>query len=204
MRNRLELPQHLVDTGCITKGIEVGSFEGTYSKYILENWTGHLFLVDVWRKLDEEEYIDGSNQIDAKTTIGKVFDNLSGLEDRSTIIRTTSQRASHMFNNNFFDFVYIDANHKFEYVFDDMILWYPKLRPGGIMAGHDFIADYDIRKADENGDTHVWLDNNGKSEYAGMFGVNKAVDDFCKIKNIKYETTTDEYLKTWYFQKDKE
>lgn len=201
MKNRYELPQYLIDNNCINTGIEIGSFEGTYSKYILENWPGHLYLVDVWRKLDYTEYTDGSNKPNAKKIINNVFDNLSGFEDRSTIIRTTSEQAVSIFRDNFFDFIYIDANHKYKYVIIDLILWYPKLRPGGIMAGHDFIADYSLEKCDINGDTHVWLDNNGVSEYAGMFGVNKAVDDFCSLRKIKYETTTDEYLKTWFFQK---
>lgn len=201
MKNRYELPKYLIDMGCINTGVEIGSFEGTYSKYILENWPGHLYLVDVWRKLDDAEYTDKSNQIDPKKTIAKVFDNLVGFENRSTIIRDFSEKASFIFRDNYFDFIYIDANHKYKYVISDLIHWYPKLRSGGIMAGHDFIADYSPDKCDVNGDTHVWLNNNGVFEYAGMFGVNKAVEDFCNFRNIKFETTTDEYLKTWFFQK---
>ena len=111
-------------------------------------------------------------------------------------------QASYIFQDNFFDFIYVDANHKYKSVISDLIVWYPKLKRGGIMSGHDYVADYSPEKCDINGDTHVWLNNNGKSEYAGMFGVNKAVEDFCNFRKIKYETTTDEYLKTWFFKKE--
>lgn len=205
MKNRNELPQYLIDNYCINNGIEIGSFEGQYSKYILEHWPGHLYLVDVWTHLDETEYIDLSNKLDSKNIICSVFDNVSGFEDRSTLIRTTSERASTLFLDNFFDFIYIDANHRYKYVMQDLIHWYPKLKVGGIMAGHDFISDYSLDKCNEDGDTHVWLKGLTDSEYkyAGLFGVNKAIQDFCNIKQIKFELTEDEYLKTWYFKKEK-
>jgi hypothetical protein len=40
-------------------GVEVGTFKGEYSKYILNIWDGTLYMVDVWRPLDN--YIDSNN-----------------------------------------------------------------------------------------------------------------------------------------------
>jgi len=82
--------------------------------------------------------------------------------------------------------------------------WYPKLKKGGIFAGHDWIADYNEELADENGDIHVWTYDNNNSEnttYVGLFGVNKAVKEFCNFLNREFETTTEEYFQTWYFKK---
>ena len=43
------------------KGVEVGSFEGTYANQILKEWSGKLYLVDVWRQLDIKDYEDSSS-----------------------------------------------------------------------------------------------------------------------------------------------
>jgi len=202
MKTRDDFPFFLTNNNCKI-GIEIGSYRGNYAKYLLDNWKGYLYLVDVWKKMDLIEYTDMSNQENPKEIIGDVFDNLSGYEDRTTLIRGSSNNTDHLFPDEFFDFIYIDANHKYKYVLHDMKKWYPKLKTGGIFAGHDFIADYDINKADENGDVHVWLHNINtpeKIEYSGMFGVNKAVQDFCTAINKDFQVT-DEYLATWYFKK---
>lgn len=40
------------------------------------------------------------------------------------------------------DFAYIDAQHHFEAIREDIELWYPKIRRGGILSGHDFLDGY--------------------------------------------------------------
>ena len=42
------------------------------------------------------------------------------------------------FADNSLDFVYIDANHQDPYVTQDITAWQGKVRPGGILAGHDY------------------------------------------------------------------
>ena len=42
------------------------------------------------------------------------------------------------FEDESLDFVYIDGFHEFDYVMSDLIFWTPKVRPGGIVAGHDY------------------------------------------------------------------
>jgi hypothetical protein len=49
-----------------------------------------------------------------------------------------SAEAATMFENGSLDFVYLDADHCFESVWQDLSVWYPKVRIGGILAGHDF------------------------------------------------------------------
>lgn len=44
------------------KGVEVGTFKGEFSRQIVNNWNGTLYMVDVWRPLGEE-YIDASNHL---------------------------------------------------------------------------------------------------------------------------------------------
>lgn len=203
MKNRYEFAKYLTENN-YKIGIEIGTYKAIYSKYLLENWEGYLYLVDVWRNLPSDEYVDMNNQENPKQIIGEAFDNLIGYENRTTLIRGSSNNTYHLFPDEFFDFIYIDANHKYKYVIHDMKKWYPKLKKGGTFAGHDWIADYDIEKADSDGNIHVWMftsEDKTKTEYAGMFGVNKAVMDFCNHYNINFNITTEEYFATWYFKK---
>lgn len=49
-----------------------------------------------------------------------------------------SLMASKCFPDNYFDFFFIDADHTYNFIKQDIDLWWPKLSPGGIMCGHDF------------------------------------------------------------------
>jgi len=174
-------------------GIEVGTFEGDFSRTILSTWNGTLYSLDIWKTLDNEEYVDTSNNITPFDTLGKTIINIEGFEDRSVLIRTSSENGSKIFPNEYFDFVYIDANHKYSYVKQDIELWYPKIKHGGMISGHDYINDYKPDQTVNGYDTNVWIDNN----FCGLFGVNPAVDEFVKKYNLDLNITS-EYFGTWY------
>ncbi len=55
-----------------------------------------------------------------------------------TIVRKTSMSALKDFADNSLDFVYIDGNHDFVNFTNDLHFWLKKIRPGGIMSGHDY------------------------------------------------------------------
>ena len=59
-----------------------------------------------------------------------------------TLIRKSSLDAASDFEDGSLDFVYIDANHAFEYVVADIAAWTPKVRDGGVVSGHDYIHRY--------------------------------------------------------------
>ena len=55
-----------------------------------------------------------------------------------TFLRKTSMDAVKLIDDESLDFVYIDGNHKFDFVMEDIIHWSRKVRSGGIVACHDF------------------------------------------------------------------
>jgi hypothetical protein len=59
-----------------------------------------------------------------------------------TIIKATSEDAVREFKDDSLDSVYIDGRHEFDYVMMDLIMWVPKVRRGGIIAGHDYYEFY--------------------------------------------------------------
>jgi len=58
-----------------------------------------------------------------------------------TLIKDFSLAAAKRIPKSSLDFVYIDANHSFDEVMQDIIHWAPKVRSGGIVAGHDYSPD---------------------------------------------------------------
>lgn len=180
-------------------GVEVGTFKGEFSKQILDIWNGTLYMVDVWRGLDVD-YEDSSNHsYFNENTYDQTIKNISGFEDRAIMIRSTSESASHIFKDCSLDFVYIDANHAYDFVKNDIKFWFPKVKNGGYLLGHDYInIDWyrDPNFAPNGKDKYIWSEN----YYHGVFGVNPAVDEFCR--EMGYELTlTSEWFGTWMIKK---
>jgi len=80
--------------------------------------------------------------------------------ERRSIIQKDSVPAAKEFKDDLFDFGFLDACHLYETVREDLAAWYPKIKDGGIFAGHDY---------------------NSKMDRKGEWGVKKAVDEFCKL-----------------------
>ena len=192
MNSRLDLTLYFEQHKFFNKGVEVGSYKGEYAKEILKNWTGKLFLIDVWKKLDNTDYVDCSNQYDYFDIIKNCMTNINGSENRCSMIRSDSVNASDLFKDESLDFIYIDANHKYEYVKQDLEIWFPKLRKGGVFAGHDYLK----MNWDDQKDKHIW----NSDFYHGVFGVNPAVDEFCKKFNFDL-TITKEWFGSWIIKK---
>jgi hypothetical protein len=196
--NRIELLKEIGLEFPYGKGVEIGTFKGQFSKEILQNWNGTLYMVDVWRALGDE-YLDASNHAEHTTAYSETINSISGLEDRGIMIRATSEKASEIFVDNSIDFAYIDANHAYDFVVQDIKLWYPKVKPGGYLLGHDYIdIDWydDPNFAENKKDKHIWSNDH----YHGVFGVNPAVDEFCE--EYGYDLTlTSEWFGTWLIKK---
>jgi predicted O-methyltransferase YrrM len=106
--------------------------------------------------------------------------NLASIDQRVKVIRDFSISAATTFEDNYLDFVYIDADHTEKAVYEDLHAWWTKVRPGGIVAGHDYcgaVVDYDTY---DNGrlsrNDHVVL----------KFGVIEAVNRFVSEKMYKF------------------
>jgi len=182
------------------KGVEIGVFKGEFSKKILQTTSLTLYMVDVWRELSDDEYLDSSNHRIHTTAYQESMENVVDFEDRGIMLRANSQVASEMFQDESLDFVYIDANHAYDYVVEDIKLWYPKLRRGGILSGHDYInMDWynDPNFLPNKKDKHIW---SNETFYHGVFGVNPAVDEFCNKHSYKLNKT-DEWFGTWWIVK---
>lgn len=185
------------------KGVEIGVFKGEFSKHILNNWGGKLYMVDVWRPLGNE-YEDASNHKDHIDAYQETMESVKGLEDRGIMVRATSEVAADMFQDESLDFIFIDANHAYDFVVEDINLWFPKLKKGGVFSGHDYInMDWynDPNFAPNRKDKYIYTSMlDGTPIYNGVFGVNPAVDEFCN-KHGYTPNVTKEWFGTWWFIK---
>lgn len=152
-------------------GAEIGVEWGEYSEYLLSTgFFEKFFSIDDWNT-EFYDTLDNHNRpltLDKENPAYLYTLKRLGKFNESTVIREKSSMAVNLFDDNYFDFIYIDSNHTYENVIKDLESWWPKLKDGGMFCGDDYY----------NGNHGVdWA---GK-QYTCYFDVKKAVDNFSKI-----------------------
>lgn len=118
-------------------GAEIGVESGEYSQTLLiANPDLYLFSIDPWKA--HRAYRDHTRQSKFDRFYQNTVLALREFGERSVIMRRYSKEALEMIDDNSLDFVYIDANHKFVEVAFDIHHWLKKVKPGGIVSGHDY------------------------------------------------------------------
>lgn len=119
-------------------GVEVGVAFGGHSEAILKQ-TNIMKLYSVDRYQHDPSYVDPLNYSSAQ--FDELYEfvkaRLSNFGDRCQLLRMDSAQAAREIPDGI-DFVYIDADHSYQGVFEDLCLWSRKVRNGGIIAGHDY------------------------------------------------------------------
>lgn len=120
--------------------IEVGVRTGRNAIRLNACQPSKLILVDVWRRILSETGYD-----DARHTSDKKWDEMYNqvvaiFKDNPIvqIVREFTPQAATQFPDHFADFIYIDADHREEPVYKDLIAWSRVLKIGGWMGGHDY------------------------------------------------------------------
>ena len=115
----------------LVKGCEIGIAQGIHSESIIKHLNiEKLYLIDIW------DNYEGNNWLWAQHSyklVQKKFKN----DSRIIIKKAYSKNAIKDIQDNSLNFIYIDGNHQYEYVYQDISLWYSKLKINGVMAGHD-------------------------------------------------------------------
>jgi hypothetical protein len=150
---------------------EVGVFKGDFGKKIfICNDPKKLYLIDIFTG-DMISGDENGNNIEtinldiAYNNLKTYFNNFKNVE----ILKGYSYDALNSFGNNFFDLIYIDADHSYEGVKTDLNIAIKKIKFGGYISGHDY--------------------NNERFP-----GVVKAVDEFCSEHNLSIFALTKDTL----------
>lgn len=114
---------------------EIGVWEGAFARTICAETGAFLYAIDPWAPQDG--YIERKND---KARLDKALARtqaaLAGYPHQ--IVRATSVDAARKFADRSLDVAYIDGNHLRDHVLADIAAWAPKVKPGGVLAGHDF------------------------------------------------------------------
>jgi hypothetical protein len=116
-------------------GAEIGVDRGLFAAEICKANPGvKLYGVDPWQPYEgygevyPQDYADQC-RVEAAARL---------LPYNVVIMQMHSTEAAKMFGDGELDFVYIDGNHAYQYVLDDITAWSPKVRDGGLVCGHDY------------------------------------------------------------------
>jgi len=123
--------------------VEVGVLEGFNSKLALSFIDFEkYYLVDPYKEYEHKDLgqLDKINQKEWDNIYNKVIERFSN-EKNVEIKRKTSIEASKDFKDESVDFVYLDGDHSREGVLLDLRSWFPKVKKGGYIAGHDVEND---------------------------------------------------------------
>lgn len=133
-------------------GVEIGVFRGNSSTVFLDH-CAHMHFIDPCVEYDD--YPDKGWACQEKPFL-KLLEPYAG---RFTFIKGFSGAVSGQIP--MVDFVFLDGNHSYKYVMGDCELYWPKIKPGGFLCGHDYNA--------------------------GHPGVNQAVDEFFTKLGLRVE-----------------
>ena len=175
LKNRIELAKYFGELGFKT-GAEIGVLMARYSEILFQNIPGlKLYCVDSWRQIPHHRAVAEAAREKLATY-------------NAVVIHKTSMEAVKDLDDESLDFVYIDANHRYRSVRDDITGWTKKVRKGGIVSGDDYYHLPDSK-----------------------YGVVEAVDEYVKIHGYdlhttkwdhKYPVKEDQFPNFW-FMKDK-
>ncbi|MFA5830887.1 MAG: class I SAM-dependent methyltransferase [Candidatus Paceibacterota bacterium] len=169
-----EMPLLFKDLG-FTKGVEVGVYRGRFSTTLCApNPDLALIGVDAWDAYDEYKDYDAEDMENAFFT---AKERTRGYN--IALLREYSLEASKRFADESLDFVFIDANHDYEYAVNDIAAWSKKVRKGGLVCGHDYVVNTEFN-----------------------FGVIEAVNGWCASHHIKPLFLWRDKCPSWMYVKE--
>lgn len=156
---------------------EIGVAEGYYSEEILgwpNNFPRH-YLVDRWRTVNiagdsaQPQAWHDANLLDAQLKVSR-------FRERAVFLRGDSTKMALRVPDGSLAFLYLDGDHSYRGVLDDLHAWIPKVKSGGVVGFHDFLNR--------------------------SYGVNAAVSEFCKLHGISLNLLPEDAMKdagAWFY-----
>jgi len=146
---------------------EIGVWRGDFSSQILKYNPSELHLIDPWVHQDHEwvQWAKGQRVIDAYEEVQSKF------RGNGNVLIHRKNSTDMFFGEEYFDWVYIDADHSYESVKADLKHWYPQVKKGGFLCGDDYRWSHKLTA-----------------------GPKPAVDEFVKSHNLEIEIVKNQYV----------
>jgi len=126
-------------------GCEVGVHAGDTAKFLLKNLgtIEKYYAIDPWKiydMYDGKKYRKPGHK--KYKTMQAAMENFLTMttpyKNKVVTLRMTSVDACKNIPDGHLDWIFIDANHEYEYIKENLILWTPKVKQGGLVSGHDY------------------------------------------------------------------
>jgi hypothetical protein len=168
-----------------TVGAEIGVDRGRFAIDLCRfNPQLKLFGVDAWKLYRDYDGAPGVNQDMLSSFYKSTKEAIKPYNIK--LVKAFSMDAVKKFVNKSLDFVYIDANNRYEYIMDDIKEWSKKVKPGGLVAGRNYYSGI----ARDFG----YMQTN--------YGVKKAVDEWVRKNKIRQLfVLTGEPMPSWFYVK---
>ena len=182
------------DLNLTGKAVELGVWRGEFAEHNLNKWRGSMYvLVDLWTSRDTD-CVNGNTSLcvyggNESRSYDKMITELrmkrggSRFQGRFQMVQNSTLEAARLFPDGHFDWLYLDATHTYAEAKADLEAWYPKVKPGGLVSGHDYQFQHQ-----KIGDGYT-------------FGVRDAVDEFVSRRALRVYQTSEPYLPSFYFLK---
>lgn len=139
MGGRADFGRLLNERGLRRNAVEIGTDRGHFAREFMDNWLGEqLFCVDTYSTYTDMPWV---REMDRMAAVLHLQPHLK----RVRFMQMSSAAASSAFTFGKgvvlpleLDFVYIDGDHREDFVLEDMAMWWPLLKTGGVLAGDDF------------------------------------------------------------------
>eukprot|EP00927_Polykrikos_kofoidii_P023627 TRINITY_DN21701_c0_g1_i1.p1 TRINITY_DN21701_c0_g1~~TRINITY_DN21701_c0_g1_i1.p1 ORF type:complete len:318 (-),score=40.37 TRINITY_DN21701_c0_g1_i1:31-984(-) len=174
--------------------VELGVQEGIFAARMLDRLrelsrSPRLYwLVDLWQKsfLDDDPTVY-KRQRHASMQAKLVRQTTLSVEQhwkKVRLLQLATVQAARLFNDGSVDFVYVDAQHDYCGVLDDLQAWWPKLRVGGVMAGDDYGTHGSKWRTCSNGTNIPGSVQRAVNDFFGLVGDRgSSVADYFMIRN---------------------
>src|SRR3990167_3818018 len=160
-----------------TSGVEIGVEKGKNAQTMFEIIPNlKLYGVDPYKQHPQASYVYHAEirHWNAQYLHNAKRQCLKRMKGRNfTLLQGFSEDMAKSIEDNYIDFFYLDADHSYDFVMQDIILWGRKIRKGGIISGHDYYPN--------------------KDRSPRRAKVTQAIDDYTNVHGIKFYITSEDH-----------
>jgi hypothetical protein len=118
--------------------VEIGSWKGKSTSFMCVEIINSGKQIDFYCIDTFEGSIEHQNNPELPMLYDIFKSNMKPVEGYYKDLKMTSMKAVNRFENGSLDFVFIDGSHEYQDIKNDINAWLPKVKKGGVLAGHDY------------------------------------------------------------------
>lgn len=153
--------------------VEIGSWKGKSSAFMAVEIANSGKQIDFYCIDTFQGSIEHQNNPELPMLYNIFKSNMKPVEGYYRDLRMPSLEAVSKFQNESIDFVFIDGSHEYQDIKDDINAWLPKVKRGGVLAGHDYYLppqpmSWGVRPSTSSSDTDYYWNSNKCSAYRAV------------------------------------